>query len=152
MAVFNHTTVVPYSKSPEKTLETVIRNLPLMRIVHTPQYNMHSHQASWWLCLQRGSTGGVIKCPYVDSPWLQDPPAFLPVSVAVILLPLSVQLIYHWSVSLKSILFGRLCMSCEVLSGAPSVSRKAQIQLFSTASCVCVITWWIAVSMDLPGF
>jgi len=46
MAVFNHTTVVPYSKPPEKALETVIRNFPLMRIVHTPEDNVHSHQVS----------------------------------------------------------------------------------------------------------
>jgi len=44
-------------------------------------------------------------------------------------------------------------MSCQVLSEAPQYLGKFRYNfLFSTAACICVLTWCIAVSVDLPGF
>ena len=55
-----------------------------------------------------------------------DPYSVSPVSVAVIFLPPSMKPFRHWSVSPRPCHLAAFVMSCEVLSEAPSISRKAQ--------------------------
>ena len=79
-----------------------------------------------------------------------DPSSDSPVSVAVIFLP------FGLSQSIASVclhaLWQPLLCQCEVLSGVPSTSRKAQVLLpLFNASCICVIAWCIAVSVDFRG-
>ena len=113
-----------------------------MRAIPESHYEFYNQASQLWrskmlLCRQHLAT---------------DPSTDSPVSVAVIFLP------FGRSKSIASVclhthaLWQPLLCQCEVLSGVPSTSRKAQVLLpLFNASCICVITWYIAVSVVFSG-
>jgi hypothetical protein len=76
-----------------------------------------------------------------------EPSCVSPVSAAVMFLPPSMEPICHYRVFPSPCYLAAFVMSLEMLSQA---KRKGNL-LFFSASCICVITWCIAVSFDFPG-